>query len=123
EVLPGAGNTGDARLAAQLAFGTDLSRHTRHFRREAIELVDHRVDRVRWLEGLALDVDRNLFREVAVGNSSGHVGDVSHLTRQVAGHRVDGVGQLTPGAGDAPHVSLATELTFGTYLAGHTSDL
>ncbi len=45
------------RLATELAFGPHLARHTRHFGREGIELVDHRVDRVLELEDLAADVD------------------------------------------------------------------
>ena len=32
------------RLAAELAFGADLAGHARHFRGEAAELIDHRVD-------------------------------------------------------------------------------
>ena len=35
EVLPGAGDAGHLRLAAELAFGADLARHARHFRGEA----------------------------------------------------------------------------------------
>ncbi len=36
---------------------------------------------------------------------------------QVAGHRVDAVGQVLPGAGDALHLGLAAELAFGADLA------
>ena len=43
EVLPGAGHAGHLRLAAELAFGADLARDARHFRREAVELIDHGV--------------------------------------------------------------------------------
>ena len=42
QVLPGAGDAADLRLAAELAFGADLARHARHFRGERVELVDHR---------------------------------------------------------------------------------
>src|ERR1700679_676662 len=31
EILPGAGDAGDDRLAAELAVGADLARHARHF--------------------------------------------------------------------------------------------
>ena len=45
------------------------SRATRaHFRGERVQLVDHRVDGVLELEDLALDVDGDLAREVAVGD-------------------------------------------------------
>src|SRR6185295_12093712 len=46
------------------------------------------------------------------------VGDVAHLRRQVAAHRVDGVGEVFPGAGDAGHDSLAAELAVGADFAG-----
>ena len=48
-----------------------------------VELVDHRVDGVLELEDLALHVDRDLARQVAVGDGRGHVGDVAHLAGQV----------------------------------------
>ena len=35
QVLPGAGDAGHLRLAAELAFGADLARHARHFRRRS----------------------------------------------------------------------------------------
>src|SRR6185369_12966124 len=65
EVLPGAGHAGHQRLTAQSSFGADLARHAAHFRRERVQLVHHRVDGVLQLENLALDVDRDLAREVA----------------------------------------------------------
>ena len=83
------------------------------------ELVHHRVDGVLQLENLALHVDRDLLRQVAVGHGGRHGGDVAHLAGQVAGHRVHGVGQVLPRAGHAFHVGLAAELSFGTHLAGH----
>ena len=58
-------------------------------------------------------------RQVAVGDGGGHVGDVAHLAGQVAGHRIDAIGQVLPGAGDALHVGLAAELAFGADFAGH----
>ena len=65
------------------------------------ELIDHRVDGVLQLQDLALDVDGDLLGEVAVGDGGGHLGDVAHLAGQVAGHEVDAVGQVLPGAGHA----------------------
>src|SRR5690606_30987941 len=46
QVLPGAGDVGYLRLAAELALGADLARHACHFGCESVELVDHRVDGV-----------------------------------------------------------------------------
>ena len=69
------------RLAAELSFDADFARHARDFRGEGVELIDHRVDGVLQLEDLALDVDGDLLRQVAVRDGGGHVGDVAHLRR------------------------------------------
>ena len=122
EVLPGAGDAGDDGLTAELAFGADLARDARDFRGERVELVDHRVDGVLQLENLALHVDRDLAREVAVGDGGGHVGDVAHLAGQVGRHRVDVVGEVLPRAGHAGHFGLAAELAFGADFARDAAD-
>ena len=62
-------------------------------------------------------------RQVAVGDGGRHVGDVADLAGQVAGHRVDVVGQVLPGAGHALDVGLAAELAFGADLARHARHL
>src|SRR6185369_8987613 len=48
--------------------------------------------------------------------------DVAHLRGQVGGHRVDRVREIFPGAADAGHFGLSTELAFGADLAGDTRD-
>ena len=78
---------GHLRLAAQLAFRADLARHARDLGGERVELVDHRVDGVLQLEDLALDVDRDLARQVAAGDAVVDLGDVAHLRGQVVRHR------------------------------------
>src|SRR6185437_16189849 len=50
-------------------------------------------------------------------HGGGHFGDIAHLTGQVGGHRVHGVGEVFPGSCDAEHDSLATELALRTDLA------
>ncbi len=122
QVLPGAGDAGHDRLAAELAFGADFARHARDFRGKAVQLVDHRVDGVLQLEDLALHVDRDLAREVAAGDRGRHLGDVADLRRQVGAHRVDRVGQVLPGAGDVRHFRLAAELAFGADFARDAGD-
>ena len=74
-------------------------------------------------QDLALDVDGDLLRQVAVGDRGRDLGDVAHLAGQVAGHRVDVVGQVLPGAGDARHLGLAAELALGADLARHARHL
>ena len=119
QVLPGAGHALHVGLTAELAFGADFAGHAGHFGGERAQLIDHRVDGVLQLEDFALHVDGDFLRQVAVGDGRRHVGDVAHLAGQVAGHQVDAIGQVLPGAGDAFHVGLAAELAFGADFAGH----
>src|SRR6202034_4109235 len=123
QVLPGAGDAGNLRLATKLAFGADLARHARHFAGETVELVHHRVDGVLELEDLALHVHGDLARKIAARHRGRDLGDVAHLAGEVRGHGVDVLGQILPGAGDARHVRLAAELAFGADLARHARDL
>ena len=123
EILPGAADARHLRLAAELALGADLARHARHLRGEAVELVDHDVDRVLELEDLALHVDGDLLGKIAARHRGGHVGDVADLAGEVLGHQVHVVGEILPGAGDAAHLRLAAELAFGADLARHARHL
>ena len=70
-----------------------------------VQLVDHRVDGLLQLQDLAAHVDGDLLRQVAVGDGGRDLGDVADLGGQVARHRVDVVGQVLPGAGDAEHLA------------------
>src|SRR5262249_39012629 len=70
-------------------------------------------------EDFAAHVDGDLLRQVAAGDGGRHLGDVAHLRGQVRGHRVDAVGEVLPGAGDAEHVGLAAQPPLGADLAGH----
>ena len=123
QVLPGARNAFDLGLAAELAFGAHFARHAAHLGGEAVELVDHRVDRILELEDLAADVDGDLVGQVAVGDGGGNLGDVADLAGQVRGHEVDVVGQIFPGAGNAGHLRLAAQRPFGADLARHAGHL
>src|SRR5581483_8056640 len=68
QVLPGAGDTFDARLSAELAVGANLAGHAGDFAGEGVELVHHGVDGRLQLQDLALDVHRDLLRQVARGD-------------------------------------------------------
>ncbi len=122
QVLPRAGDAGHLGLTAEQALGAHLARHARDFRGERVELVDHHVDRVLQLTDLALDVDRDLLGEISTGDGGRDVRDVAHLGGEVAGHRVDVVGQVTPGAGRARNVCLPAQPALGTDLARHARD-
>ena len=110
---------GTSRLAAQDSLGAYLARHAGHFARERVELLHHRVDGVLQLEDLAARVDGDLARQVAERHGRRHVGDVSHLRRQVRRHVVHAVGQILPRTGDARHVGLTAQSSFRTHLARH----
>ena len=114
---------GTCGLAAELAFGADLARDAADLGGEAVELVDHGVDGVLELEDLAADVDGDLARQIAARDRGGDLGDVAHLAGEVRRHRVDVVGEVLPGAGDARHLRLAAELALGADLAGDAADL
>src|SRR5205085_4114393 len=117
-----ADDAADLRLAAELAFGTDLARHARDFRGEAVELIDHDVDRVLQLADLALDIDGDLLGEIAPGHGGCHVSDVAYLRGEIARHRVDVVGQVAPGTRCAWNVGLAAQAALGTDLARDARD-
>src|SRR5439155_16580872 len=117
EILPGAGDAAHIGLAAELAFGADLARHARHFAGKRVELVHHRIDGVLQFENFTADVHRDLLRQVAIGDRGRHLGDVADLRRQVGSHRVDALGEVLPGAGDAEHVGLTAKPSFGADLA------
>src|SRR5204863_99636 len=119
QVLPRAGRAGHLGLTAELALGADLARHARDFAGKGVELVHHGVDGILQLQNFALHVDGDLARQVAARHGGGDFGDVADLGGEVAGHRVDAVGQVLPRAGDAGHVGLAAEPAFGADLAGH----
>ncbi len=122
EILPGAGNAGHLRLAAELALGADLAGDAGHFGRKRVQLVHHRVDGVLQLQNFTADVDCDFPRQVAARDSRGDVGDVADLGGEVAAHRVDGIGEILPGAGDAGHDGLTAELAVGADLAGDAGD-
>src|SRR6185437_6253147 len=123
QVLPNAADAADLRLAAELTLAADLPGDAGDLRGKGVELVHHGVDGGLELEDLALDRDRDLLRQVAVGDRRRHVGDVTHLARQIGGHAVDVVGQALPHAADAAHLRLAAELAFAADFARDTRHL
>src|SRR6185437_10759367 len=120
---PDAADAAHVRLAAEVPFGADLARNACDLVGKGVQLVDHRVDGVLQLQDLTADVDCDLLREVAVGDTGGDLGDVAHLAGQVAGHQVHVVGQVLPHSADALDVRLAAELAFGADLARDTRHL
>src|SRR5207253_2478481 len=107
QVLPSPSYPLNVRLSPESPFGANLADNTCHLRSEGAQLIDHRIDRVLQLQDLALDIDGDLLRQIAVGHGFGDLGDVPHLGREVSRHRVYAVGQIFPGARHALHVGLA----------------
>src|SRR5206468_11306541 len=118
QALPDAADALHLRLHPELPFGADFLRHTGDLRGEGRQLVDHGVDRVLERLDLAACVDRDLFRQLALGDGRRDLGDVPHLIREVVRERVDVVGQVLPRTADALALRLAAELAFGADLAG-----
>src|SRR5947209_2882735 len=56
---------------------------------------------------------------MTIGHGRRHLRDIADLRGQVAGHRVDVVGQIFPDAADTFYDRLAAELALGADLAGH----
>jgi hypothetical protein len=107
----------------ELALGAHLARHARDLGRERAQPVDHLVDRVRERGHLALRLDRDLLRQVAVRHRGRHLRDRAHLVGQVRGHEVHRLGQVAPRARHALHLGLAAEDALGAHLARHARDL
>src|SRR5205823_6268108 len=122
QVLPSARGTEDVGLTAEAAFGADLAGHAGDLAGEGVQLVDHAIDRVLQVEDLAADVDGDLLGEVALRDGGRGCAEVADLSCEVAGHGVDVVRQVFPGAGRSLHVRLAAEPAFGTHLARHARD-
>ena len=64
-----------------------------------------------------------LLGQVAVGDCGDDFHDAADLLGEVGGHEVDVVGEVLPGAPNAGHLRLASELAFGADLAGHAGHL
>src|SRR5262249_6792007 len=122
EILPNAADVTHLRLAAELSFGADLAGDPGDFGSETPELIDHGVDRIFEPESLAADIDSDFFRQIAVGDGDGDIGNIAHLVGQVAGHEVDAIGKILPGAGDAGDRGLTAEFPFGADLPRNPGD-
>ena len=91
--------------------------------RRVLQVADHLVDRVLQRRDLALRLDRDRARQVALRHRGRDLGDRAHLRRQVGRELVDVLGQALPGARRARHLGLAAELAFDADLARHRRHL
>src|SRR5438105_11066550 len=123
EVLPAPRHARHVGLATQLALRADLPGNADHLGGEGAQLIDHRVHGGLEVADLAPGRDRDLARELSVGDRGGHQRDVSDLRGEVPGERIHALGQVLPGAGDPRDLRLPAELSFGADLAGHPRHL
>ena len=97
QLLPDAADLDrDGGRLAELALGADLAGDAGDLGDEAVELVDHAVDRVLELEHLALDVGGHLLAQVAVGDRAD---DALHLVAgadEVLDQAVDRLDAVAP---------------------------
>ena len=102
-----------------MTLGAHLSGYPGYFSGEAIELVDHGIDGILQFQYLALNLNRNLLREVTLSNCGSYHGDIPYLIGQIGCQGVHVVGQLLPGTGHAFYLSLSAKLTLGAHLSGY----
>ena len=119
EVLPSAGHARNLGLPAEFSLRAHLARDARDFRREGVQLVDHRVDGRFELENLALDVHRNLPGQVAARHGRGDLRDVAHLRRQVRRKQVHVVGEVLPRARHSRNHRLTAKFSVGSHFTRH----
>src|SRR5262249_30375277 len=86
------------------------------------KLIHHRIDGVFQFENLAAHINGDLSGEIAFGHRGGNASDVTDLRSEVRSHRIDGIRQVFPRAGDSANISLPAELTFRSHLARHARD-
>src|ERR1019366_5382487 len=112
------------RLTTELPLNPDLTRDTSHLRSKPFELINHRIAMVLQLQKLALDISRNLLAQITVSDRRRHLGDVTHLPREISRHQVDVVSQLLPRPAtlNRPRRRL-TKLPLSPDLTRHTRNL
>ena len=104
-------------LPPQSAVGAHFARHSRDLAGEGTQLIDHGVQRFLQEQDFAAHIDRDLARQIAGRDRGGDLRDIAHLRGEIAGHGIDVVGEVLPGAGNAGHLRLAAQLALGADLA------
>ncbi|GHA40664.1 hypothetical protein GCM10010329_74790 [Streptomyces spiroverticillatus] len=101
----------------------DFSGDAGDFVGEGGELVDHRVHGQLQFEQLTGRLDGDGACQIPSRHGCRHRRDVAHLGRQPGRHRVHGLGDVPPTAGQALHLGAAAEPSLGADLAGHPGHL
>ena len=111
------------RLTAKTPFHADLAGHGGDLIGENRERGGHVVDGFGESSDLTLGLHCEVLLEVAVRDSGHDLHDAAHLLGEVGRHDVYGVGEVLPGTGNARHLRLTAELTFGAHFARHAGHL
>ena len=107
-------------LTAEFALSADFARDAGYFASEGVELIHHRVNGVLEFKNFAFYVYRDLARQIAASHGRSHFSNVSHLSREVSGHGVDGVRKILPSSRHSRDNGLAAEFAVSANLAGYT---
>ena len=107
------------RLPAKLPFGSHFAGHACDFGGERVQLVHHGVDGFFQQQNFATHIHCNFLGEIAACDRRRDLGNVSHLAGQVAGHRIDRVGEIFPCAANALHNRLTSQLAVSSNFAGN----
>ena len=106
-------------MSTQTAFRAHFARDAGYLAGEAIQLINHGVERFFQLQNLAAHIDRDLLGEIALGDRGCDFGNITDLAGQVAGHEVYVIGEIFPGTADAEDLRLTAQLAFGAHFARH----
>src|SRR5690606_33221170 len=117
------GRAGYIRLPTELAFHTHVTRNAGNLVSKSRQGDGHVVDGRDERGYLAPRVERQTLLQIAVRHRGHDAGNTAHLARQILRHDVHVVGQLAPSARNVLDLRLATQLPFGTHLAGYARHL
>jgi hypothetical protein len=120
---PGAGEATHVCLTAETPLDADVAGEARHLAGERAQLIDHGVDRVLERQDLAARLDRDLLRQVTLGDRCHDLRDVAHLRGEVLGHRVHVGRELAPHPRGAAHLGLAAQNSVRAHLARDAREL
>src|SRR5205814_1310852 len=109
-------------LTAETAFDSDFTGDASDLLCEDCERVRHVVDGLGQGGDFTLGLDGKRLLQIASGHSGDDLHDAADLLGEVSGHDVYAVGEVLPSSGDAGHVRLAAEASFGSDFAGHAGD-
>ncbi len=124
QVLPGAGDAGHLRLAAELALGADLARHAAHLDGEGPKLADHPVDKLRGAqvfapERVARKLQGHRLGKVALRDRPDHAAHLDRGLGELVDQRVDGLDLPRPVADGIAHRHAHVDLSLLADLALH----